>query len=90
MTLVNFISLGKMAKKCSAENCKREVEIHCYHCSRDVCTKHYLEHKKEIQEQLPLFTDEVNLLYDRLQHSNTNPSTTIPKCLMDAREQLDK
>jgi len=78
-----------MDRVCSVEACKREAETHCYHCSRDVCTKHYLEHKKSIQEQLPPLIDEINLIYDRLRHSD-QIQTALPQCLINACNQLDK
>ena len=79
-----------MARQCSAENCKREAETYCYHCSNDVCTKHYLEHKKAIQAQLPWLIDEVNLIYDRIQRNNKSHKPTAPQSSLDAYNQLEK
>ena len=79
-----------MERRCLIEACKREAETHCYHCSRDVCTNHYLEHKKAIQEQLPPFVDEVNLIYDRLRRSDENQATSMPKYLISIYNQLDQ
>jgi len=79
-----------MAKRCLVETCKREAETYCYHCSRDVCTKHYLEHKKWIQEQLHPLVDEINLIYDRLHHGDKNQTTSVPQCLINAYSQLEK
>jgi hypothetical protein len=78
-----------MARRCLIETCKREAETYCYHCSKDVCTKHYLEHKKGIQEELPLLTDEVNLIYDRLRR-NDGSQMSVPQCFITACSQLDK
>jgi DNA repair exonuclease SbcCD ATPase subunit len=72
------------------EACKREAETHCYHCSRDVCTTHYLEHKKSIQEQLPTFVDEVNVIYDRLRRGDKNQATSAPSYLVNVYNQLDQ
>jgi hypothetical protein len=72
------------------EACKREAETHCYHCSRDVCTTHYLEHKKSIQEQLPSFIDEVNVIYERLRRSDKNQATSAPYYLVNVYNQLDQ
>jgi hypothetical protein len=79
-----------MAKRCLIEACKREAETYCYHCSQDVCGKHFLEHKTSIVEQLNPLIDEVNLIYDRIQHHDQNESAPIPQCLIDAHNQLDK
>lgn len=79
-----------MAKRCLVETCKREAETYCYHCSHDVCTKHYLEHKKSIQEQLHPFVDEINLIYDRLRPDNKNQTSSVPQCFINACSQLDK
>jgi len=79
-----------MAKRCSIDVCKREAETYCYHCSLDVCTKHYLEHKKSIQEQLHPLVDEINLISDRLHHDDKNKTTSVPQCLINAYSQLDK
>jgi SpoVK/Ycf46/Vps4 family AAA+-type ATPase len=78
-----------MDRICSVETCKREAETYCYHCSHDVCTKHYLEHKKSIQEQLPPLIDEINLIYERLYHSD-EIQTALSQCLINAYSQLDK
>ena len=78
-----------MAKRCLIEVCKREAETHCYHCSQDVCTKHYLEHKKWIQEQLHPLIDDMNLVYDRLSHNDKNEDASVPECLINAYNQLD-
>jgi DNA repair exonuclease SbcCD ATPase subunit len=80
-----------MDKRCLVEACKREAETHCYHCSRDVCTTHYLEHKKSIQEQLPSFVDEVNVIYERLRRSDKNQAATpAPYYLINVYNQLDQ
>jgi hypothetical protein len=79
-----------MDKRCLIESCKREAEAHCYHCLQDVCSKHFLEHRKWIQEQLPSLIDEVNIIYDRLRQHDKHPKSSIPECLMDAHNQLDK
>ena len=76
-----------MAKRCLVETCKREAETYCYHCSHDICTKHYLEHKKSIQEQLHPLVDEINLLYDHLRHED---KTSVPQYLINAYSQLDR
>ena len=68
-----------MAKRCLIEVCKREAETYCYHCSRDVCTKHYLEHKKWIQEQLHPLVDEMNTIYERFRHDDKKQSTSLPE-----------
>jgi hypothetical protein len=72
------------------EACKREAETHCYHCSRDVCTTHYLEHKKSIQEQLPSFVDEVNVIYERLRRSDKNQAPSASSYLVNVYNQLDQ
>ena len=72
------------------EACKREAETHCYHCSQDVCSKHFLEHKNSIQEQLPSFVDEVNVIYDRLRHAGQKESTFVPPTLLAAYGQLEQ
>ena len=77
-----------MARQCKTNNCKREAEAFCYHCSSDVCFKHYLEHKKEIQDQLPGFVDQVNLLYEQLKHKNTNSSEKKPTFYTQAHNKL--
>lgn len=79
-----------MAKRCLIETCKREAETYCYHCSQDVCTKHYLEHKKWIQEQLHPLVDEINLTYDRLRHNDKNQMPPVPQFLTNNYNQLDK
>jgi predicted ribosome quality control (RQC) complex YloA/Tae2 family protein len=79
-----------MDKRCFIEACKREAETYCYHCSQDVCSNHFLEHKKWVQEQLPSLVDEVNVMYDRLHPNDKHEETSIPKCLTDAHNQLDK
>src|SRR5437868_526847 len=79
-----------MDKRCSIEACKREGETHCYHCSQDVCSKHFLEHKKWTQEQLPPLIDEVNMIYDRLHYGDQNQTASIPQCFINAYTQLDK
>lgn len=80
-----------MAKHCSIETCKREAETYCYHCSHDVCTKHYLEHKNSIQEQLHPLVDQINLLYDRLRHDDQNKSTlSTSQSVINVRSQLDQ
>ena len=79
-----------MAKRCLIETCKCEAETYCYHCSNDVCTKHYLEHKKSIQEQLHPLVDEINLIYERLHHVDKNQTTTLPPCFINICSQLDK
>lgn len=78
-----------MAKRCLIQACKREAEIYCYHCSQDVCSKHFFEHKKWIQEQLPLLTDEVNLIYERFRH-NDNAQTSVPSYFINIYNELDK
>ncbi len=82
--------LHSMAKRCLIETCKREAETYCYHCSSDVCTKHYLEHKKWIQEQLHPFVDEINQLSDRLHHHDQTQTTSVPQYVIHACSQLDK
>lgn len=72
------------------EACKREAETHCYHCSQDVCSRHFLEHKNSIQEQLPLFVDEVNVIYDRLRRAAEKESTFVPPSLLAAYGQLEQ
>ncbi|CAF3167503.1 unnamed protein product [Rotaria socialis] len=79
-----------MAKRCLIETCKREAETYCYHCSQDVCTKHYLEHKKSIQEQLHPLIDEVNSIYDRLNHGDKNRSKSFPHYFTDVYSQVDQ
>ncbi|CAF1478509.1 unnamed protein product [Rotaria sp. Silwood1] len=79
-----------MAKRCLIETCKREAETYCYHCSNDVCTKHYLEHKKWIQEQLHPLVDEINFIYDRFHHDDKNQTKSIPQYLINVYSQLDK
>ncbi|CAF1467720.1 unnamed protein product [Rotaria sordida] len=79
-----------MAKRCLIETCKREAETYCYHCSNDVCTKHYLEHKQWIQEQLNPLVDEINFIYDRLHHDDKNQTKSIPQYLINVYSQLDK
>ncbi len=64
--------------------------VYCYHCSHNVCTKHYLEHKKWIQEQLHPLADEINMIYDRLHHVDKNQTTPTPQCLINVFSQLDK
>lgn len=79
-----------MAKRCLIETCKREAETYCYHCSQDVCTKHYLDHKKSIQEQLNPIVDEINLIYDRLRHTDQIETKPIPQYVTNTCNQLDK
>ncbi|MCC7159916.1 MAG: hypothetical protein IT281_10325 [Ignavibacteria bacterium] len=79
-----------MAKRCLIETCKREAETYCYHCCQDVCTKHYLEHKKSIQEQLHPLIDEMNFIYDRLNHGDKNQSKSLPHYCIDVYSQIDK
>jgi hypothetical protein len=79
-----------MAKRCLTEACKREAEIYCYHCSQDLCNKHFLEHKNWIQEQLPPLIDEVNLIYDRLRNSDKSQTTSVPQCLINACSKLQR
>lgn len=79
-----------MARRCTTENCKREAETYCYHCSNDVCTKHYLEHKKSIQAELPWLTDEVNIFYDCIQRNRKSHRPSAPQCSIDAYNQLEK
>ena len=79
-----------MAKRCLIETCKREAETYCYHCSRNVCTKHYLEHKSWIQDQLHPLVDEMNLVYDRLRHDDKKTTTSVPQCWTTAWNLLDK
>jgi uncharacterized protein with von Willebrand factor type A (vWA) domain len=79
-----------MAKRCLVETCKHEAETYCYHCSHNVCTKHYLEHKKSIQDQLHPLVDEINLLYDHLRYNDKNQTTSVPQCLINLCSQLDR
>ncbi|CAF2052381.1 unnamed protein product [Rotaria magnacalcarata] len=79
-----------MAKRCLIETCKREAETYCYHCSQDVCTKHYLEHKKSIQEQLHPLIDEMNSIYDRLNHDDKDQSKSLPHYFIDVYSQVDQ
>lgn len=79
-----------MAKRCLIETCKREAETYCYHCSRDVCTKHYLEHKSWTQEQLHPLVDETNLIYDRFRHGKEKATVSELPCFTTARRQLEK
>lgn len=79
-----------MAKRCLIETCKREAETHCYHCSQNVCTKHYLEHKKWTQEQLHPLVDEINFIYDRLNHGNKNRTKPVPQYFVKLYSDLDK
>ena len=72
------------------EACKREAETHCYHCSQDVCSKHFFEHKKLIQEQLPSLVDEVNVIYDRLRQMNGKETTLVLPSLTAAYGQLEQ
>ena len=73
---------------CSINGCIRDIETYCYHCSRDVCTKHYLEHKNRIQAKFPPFVAEVNVIYDRLLHKQQNSTTLLPQYLVNAYNQL--
>jgi hypothetical protein len=79
-----------MDKRCVIDACKSEAETYCYHCSQDVCSRHFLEHKNWIQEQLPSLVDQVNVMYDRLCYNDQHQKTSAPECLMDAHNQLDK
>lgn len=79
-----------MAKRCLIETCKREAETFCYHCSRDVCTKHYLEHKNWIQEQLHPLVDEMNLIYDRFRYGDQKSTVSELPYLTTVRNQLDR
>ncbi|CAF3102684.1 unnamed protein product [Rotaria sp. Silwood2] len=79
-----------MAKRCLIETCKREAETYCYHCSNDVCTKHYLEHKKSIQEQLHPLVDEINFIYEHIHYDDKNKTKSIPQYLINVYSQLDK
>lgn len=72
------------------ETCKREAETYCYHCSQDVCTKHYLEHKNSIQEQLHPLVDQINLLYDRLRHDDKSKTASTPQSITNACSQLNQ
>ena len=88
--LVECYCLPSMAKRCLVETCKREAETYCYHCSHDVCTKHYLEHKNSIQEQVHPFVDQINLLYDRLRHDDQNKIMSTAQSVINVRSQLDQ
>jgi hypothetical protein len=55
------------SSKCSIDDCKRNSDHACDHCQRSVCTKHYIEHVKLANGELPNFSDELNTMINTMQ-----------------------
>ena len=58
------------SSKCSIVGCKRTFDTLCDHCQSHVCTKHYIEHVKEANQQLPSFSDDLNAMVDLCQQKH--------------------
>lgn len=55
------------SSKCSIDGCKRTSDTLCAHRQSQVCTKHYIEHVKEANQELASFSDDLNSLVDLCQ-----------------------
>jgi hypothetical protein len=69
------------SSKCSIDGCKRNSDTVCDHCQGQVCTKHYIEHVKLVNDELAPLADELNSIVNAMQeHDPTH----------DAFEQLEQ
>jgi hypothetical protein len=65
---------NKSSKVCEAEGnaCKRDVQALCYHCSKNLCRVHLMQHAQLIEEktraELQSLTDRFNQLSSRFNH----------------------
>jgi hypothetical protein len=60
------------SSKCSVDDCKRHSDNVCDHCQGPVCTRHYIEHVKLVNAELPALSDELNSLVNTMkQHDFT-------------------
>ncbi|CAF2849710.1 unnamed protein product [Rotaria sp. Silwood2] len=55
------------SSKCSIDGCKRNSDALCDHCKSQLCTKHFIEHVKLVNNELPALSDEINSIVDKLQ-----------------------
>ena len=78
-----------MAKQCWIESCNDRADEYCYHCSQEVCHRHFTEHKKWLQEQLLPLINQVNVMFNRVQHCDMDQTMFTLSSLSDARQKLD-
>ena len=58
------------SSKCGVNGCKRDFDTICAHCQSNVCSKHYIEHVKLANDELPTLSDQLNYLVNLLQQQN--------------------
>ncbi|CAF0863114.1 unnamed protein product [Didymodactylos carnosus] len=52
--------------KCQMKSCSRDIEAHCYHCRRDLCSKHFSKHKQSLHNQIDPVANQINELIHQI------------------------
>jgi hypothetical protein len=89
-------------KICQVEEntCKREVQAHCYHCSKSMCRMHFVQHVQLIEEktraELNSLADKFNELSSRFEQMIISPDILekpfieLEKWRVKAHEKIDQ
>ena len=80
------------SSKCSVDSCKRDFDMLCGHCQKNVCTKHYIEHVKLANDELCPLADRLNSLINDVQQSTRRQDVLkeLEQWRSDAHQQVDK
>jgi hypothetical protein len=92
----------KASKVCEAEGnaCKKEVQALCYHCSKNLCRVHLMQHAQLIEEktraELHSLADKLNEVSSRFKHLSITddilqkPFDQLEKWRVEAHEKIDQ
>ena len=69
------------SSKCTINSCKRDFDMLCGHCQKNVCPKHYIEHLKSVNQELIPLADNLNCIVNDIQQG-------VP--LQDALNKLEQ
>lgn len=90
------------SKVCEAEGnaCKKDVQALCYHCSKNICRRHLMQHAQLIEEktraELHSLADQLNELSSRFNHLSISddilqkPLDQLEKWRVEAHEKIDQ
>ncbi|CAF0997211.1 unnamed protein product [Didymodactylos carnosus] len=66
------------SRMCQMEFCKRDAATLCFHCTNEVCKKHFIEHANLIMVEVHSLADQVNILADETSAKSISNITKLP------------
>lgn len=60
-------------QKCQLDSCNRASSTKCFCCTKNVCTRHFLEHIELVKAQIDPLTNQINEMLEKIQDMTINP-----------------